>query len=127
MERGRLARFGLVFGLAGLFGCAPVPTPQVAVAPPPVAVTAPPPAPPAPPPMPPTPPAHVVAVVPPQPVVVPPLPPPPVPRLAQRTVILIHRVHHYRRYAAARTGYYGPPCGSIAHPCTVYHAIVSIQ
>ncbi len=121
MERGRLARFGLVFGLAGLFGCAPLPTPQVAVAPAPVSVPV---LAPMPPPPPPAPPAPVVLVPAPAPVAVVPPPPPAGPVVAAHPV-MHHR--HWRRYAAVRTDYYGPSCGSVAHPCSVYHTVVPIQ
>jgi hypothetical protein len=120
MERRRLARFGFVLGLAGLFGCAPLPQPQVAVAP--VAVPAPPLAPPAPLPVPPAP---VALVAPPAPIAVTPPQPPVGPVIAAHPVVRHH--HWVRRYAAVRTDYYGPPCGSVAHPCSVYHTVVPIQ
>ncbi|HUI34498.1 MAG TPA: hypothetical protein VLX67_03095 [Stellaceae bacterium] len=129
MKRGRLARFGLMLGLAGLFGCAPVPAPQVAVAPAPVAAPAAPPAPPAPLPMPPAPPPmHAAAALPPAPAIAAP-PPPPAPPAMHPVARAAHPLahHRWRRYAAARTGFYGWPCGSVVHPCSVYHADIPIQ
>jgi hypothetical protein len=122
MERRRLARFGLMLGLAGLFGCAPLPTPQVSVAPAPVAVAAPPPVLPVP----------VALLPPPPPVMVMPPPPPPVGAAmpGHQAVSVAHRVIHHRwlrRYAAVRTDYYGPPCGSDVHPCHVFHTVVPVQ
>lgn len=124
MRRTSLAIFGLVFG-AMLTGCAS-PPPPVAVAPIPVVAPVPPP---------PPPPLHTI----PGPVALVPAPPPQVPRLAPAPVRMAlpsypvaHAVHpvihpHWaRRYAALRTDF-GPPCGSAAHPCNVFHAVVPIQ
>jgi hypothetical protein len=122
MKSRRLARFGLMLGLAGLFGCAPVPTPQVSVAPAPVAVPMPPP--------PPPPPGPIALVPIPVPVAVMPPPPPPAGATmpGHQAVSVAHRVIHHRwlrRYAALGT--YGPPCGSDVHPCYVFHTVVPVQ
>ncbi len=122
MRRISLAIFGLVFG-ATLFGCAS-PPPPVSVALIPVAA-----------PVPPPPPLPAI----PGPVALVPAPPPQVPRLAAAPVRMAlpsypvaqaaHPVIHppwVRRYAALRTDF-GPPCGSAAHPCNVFHAVVPIQ
>jgi len=37
----------------------------------------------------------------------------------------MHHHHWVRRYASLGT--YGPPCGSVAHACSVYRTVVPIQ
>jgi hypothetical protein len=50
-------------------------------------------------------------------------PPPPAPKMAH---VMIHHRRWVRRYAM-RTDYFGPACGSDAHPCSVFHTVVALQ
>ena len=121
MNRGRLAGLGLTLGLVALFGCGPPSAPQATVAPAPVAAVLPPPPTPVARSSPPPSPRVAVAVPPPPPVWVPPAPPAP-----SAAHVVIHHHRWVRRYAM-RTDYFGPACGSDAHPCSVFHTVVPIQ
>src|SRR5579862_1498668 len=112
MQRTSLAGLGLVLGVA-LFGCAPLPAPQAAVAPASVAIPATAPATSAP--------IVLVPAASPQLATVPPVPAS-IAAPSYRLMYAVHPViHHHRvrRYASL----YGPQCGSVVHPCNVFHTV----
>lgn len=120
MKRTGVAALGFVLG-STLFGCATPPEAVVVQAS--AAVPAPTPSVPAPVALVPSSPPQITTITSaPAPVWI----VPPSHHVARAGHPIVHR-HLVRLYAMLPTNYFGSPCGSDAHPCSVFHTIMPIQ